>query len=86
MKIVFQTNIDNYKTNCFPENLTSAPRMGEKVMVVKAFISYFRDKKLPTRLEVVDVTHTEECVICELWYNKTDKEIADRCGAKTIQS
>jgi len=53
-------------------------------LVVEAFEQYFHSKKLPTRLEVVDVIHTEKGVICELWYNKRDKEIAEMAGAKTL--
>lgn len=74
MKIVFKTNIDKYQTNCFPENLLFVPRVGEKVMVTPVFESWFKDKKLPIRLEVVDVTYAEQFVICELWYNKQDLE------------
>lgn len=84
MKVVFKTNIDAYKTNCFPTNLEMPPRIGEKVMVSEVFLNYFSGKKLPLRLEVVDVTWSELGVICELWYNKKDKEIADKNGAKTL--
>jgi hypothetical protein len=82
MRVYFKTNVDHYKTNCFPENLTFLPRKGEKVFVNKVFAEYFASKKLPLRLEVVDVYHTEDGVICELWYNETDKQIAEKNGAK----
>lgn len=76
MSIKFHTNLDKYKTNCWPENLTFVPHKGEFVNVVRVFEQYYRDKKLPTRLEVVSVTYTELGVVCELWYNKQDVEIA----------
>lgn len=80
MKIVFATNLDHYKTNCFPENLSFAPRVGEKVSVTNIFMQYFKDKKLPTRLEVVEVTYTDQGILCELWYNSKDVEIAKLSG------
>jgi hypothetical protein len=83
-KIVFTTQIDHYKTSCWPTDLSIAPRIGEKVLVTKVFIDYFRSKKLPTRLEVVDVTHTDDGIVCELHYNKLDKQIADQNGANTL--
>jgi len=82
IKVVFQTNIDHYKTNCFPENLTIPPRIGEKVLVSEVFISYFEDKKLPIRLEVIDVIWSDKGVICLLWYNQNDKLVAINRGAE----
>lgn len=82
IKVVFKTNLDHYKTNCFPENLPIPPRIGEKVLVSEVFMSYFEDKKLPIRLQVVDVTWTDKGVICELWYNEQDKLIAINRGAE----
>lgn len=76
MKIKFSTNIDSYKTNCFPENLTFVPRIGESVYVIKAFSAYFSNRKLPLRLKVIDVIYTELGVICELHYHETDIKIA----------
>ena len=84
MKVIFTTNIDHYKTNCFPENITIPPRIGEKVVVTPSFGKYFFDKNLPTRLEVVDVSWTEKAVVCELWYNAQDKKMAEANGAKTL--
>ena len=84
MKVLFRTNIDNYQTNCFPENLPFVPRIGEKVMVTNVFAQYFRDNKLPIRLEVVEVTYTDQGVICELWYNEQDMKIAKQAGAKCL--
>lgn len=84
MKVTFHTNIDAYKTNCFPTNLTTPPRIGEKVVVTQSFWEYYEKKKLPIRLEVVEVNWSEEGVVCALWYNKLDKELADKLGAKTL--
>lgn len=72
MLVIFKTNIDHYKTNCFPKNLVIPPRIGETVSVTDTFESHFRDKRLPTRLEVVDVIWTEDGVVCELWYKEID--------------
>lgn len=76
MKILFDTNLDNYNLSSFPENLTYVPRVGEVVMVREELIKYYLDKKLPITLEVVKVTHTESGVVCELWYSKIDLERA----------
>jgi len=80
MKVIFRTNLDNYQTNCFPENLEAAPRVGDKVMVTEVFGSYFTGKKLPVKLEVVDVVWTDKGVLCELWYSKIDVETAKLNG------
>lgn len=80
MKVVFRTNIDNYKTNCFPENLTIPPRKGEKVLINKVFREYYSKRKLPLELEVVDVIWCEDGVICELWYRSIDVEFAKQNG------
>ena len=84
MKVIFRTNIDAYQTNCFPANFDTPPRKGDKVRVVESFIKYYQGHKLPLRLEVVDVNWTEGGVVCELWYNKQDQEIAHNNGAKTL--
>lgn len=84
MNIKFQTNIDAYKTNCFPENLTFVPRKGEFVFVSSVFVNYFKEKKLPIKLEVVSVNHTEQGIYVELWYNDTDRKLAELAGAKTL--
>lgn len=76
MTVKFRTNLDAYQTNCFPENLTIPPRIGEKVSVTEGFGSYFTNRKLPTKLEVVDVTWTDKGVVCELWYSEIDVKIA----------
>mgnify|MGYP003412620908 FL=1 len=80
MKVVFKTNLDNYKTNCFPENLIYPPHKGDKVLVNEVFVKYFADKKLPLSLEVVDVIWTEVGVVCELWYSETDVRAAKEFG------
>jgi len=85
MKIIFTTNIDAYKNkSCFPSHLEFVPRIGEKVSTILDWTDIFKKKKLPTRLEVVDVTHTLTGVIVELWYNKQDLEIATLAGGKPL--
>lgn len=45
-------------------------------MVTKSSQRKFLDKRLPIKLEVVDVTYTDDTVDVELWYRKTDVEMA----------
>lgn len=73
--IKFHTNIDDYQTNCFPTNLQDIPRIGEYVQVVAVYMQHFQNKKLPCRLQVVSVTHTENYVLCELHYSEIDNKI-----------
>ena len=87
MKVVFKTNIDAYsEKSCFPTNFTleMIPRKGDMVEIITSFVSYYRERKLPLRLEVTRVTWSETMVVCELWYNDTDKKLADIAGAKTL--
>ncbi len=84
MKVVFKTNVDHYRTNCWPTNIDFPPRIGETVMVVEAFESYYSNKKLPTQMKVVDVTYTEKGVLCELWYRPIDVESAKLSGVKLL--
>lgn len=80
MKVVFKTNIDKYKTNCFPTNLEMPPRIGETVLVSEVFVEYYSKQKLPICLEVVDVIWTEKGVICELHYKEMDIKAARFSG------
>jgi len=75
-KIKFHTNLDAYKAvDCFPKTFSLPPRIGEKVYVKSDYNNYFVDKKLPVRLEVVDVSWVEiDTVICELHFSKIDAE------------
>jgi hypothetical protein len=98
MKVIFKTNIDAYnEKRCFPENLDTTPRKGDFIEVKPQFTSYYRDLKLPIRLEVVDVIWKEHevgnaggCVLyetyafCELWYNSLDLELANSVRAKPL--
>ena len=84
MRVVFRTNIDHYKTNCFPENLTIPPRVGELVSVTEVFGQYYISRKLPAILEVVSVIWTDKGVLCELWYRKVDVEAAKLSGVKLL--
>lgn len=85
MKVIFKTNVDSYKTNCWPDNINTPPRIGETVLVVPAFIPYFNSKKLPIRMEVVNVIWGENSVICELWYNKIDMVSANISGKNLFE-
>jgi len=76
MKVVFRTNVDHYKTNCWPTNIEMPPRKGEYVMVTDAFIEYYNRKKLPVEMEVTNVTWTDKGVLCELWFKDIDIEAA----------
>lgn len=79
MKVVFSTNIDNYKGSNFPD-FSIPPRKGDTVQVLDSHIDYFKNRKLPTRLEVVDVVWKENYVICELHYKQIDIEVAKISG------
>lgn len=78
MKVQFHTNIDSYKTNCFPENLDAVPRKGDKIFVVDVFCSYFQKRGLPLMLEVVDVIWHEKFVTCELTFTEMSLKIANQ--------
>lgn len=82
MKVVFRTNIDHYKKDCWPKNIETPPRIGESVMVVDSMKSYYSNQKLPIKLEVVDVIYSENQIDCELWYNKLDVKSARLSGVK----
>lgn len=84
MKVIFKTNIDAYKSSWFPENLQFVPRIGEFVKVKNSYVNHLQSQKLPSRLEVKNVEYTEDYVVCDLWYNSTDKQLADMSGAKTL--
>lgn len=89
MRIHFKTNIDRYnEKGCdivFPnlndERGLIVPRKGEQISVRDTFVSYYRNLRLPTTLEVVNVTYTENLnhniiVVCELWFRNHDLEMA----------
>lgn len=71
--VKFITNIDQYKTYCFPSNITDVPRKGDFVGVIQAYESYYKNKGIPTSLEVVKVIwFGNNLVLCELWYSESD--------------
>lgn len=84
MKVIFKTNVDHYKTNCWPTNIDIPPRKGDTVMVVEAFDKHYQSKRLPTEMEVVNVTWTEKAVLCELWYKAIDVRLAELSGVKLL--
>ncbi len=73
--IICSTNLDNYSASMFP-SLQYIPRKGEFVEVLDVYKEHLRNKSLPRRLEVVNVTYMEKIVQVELWYNQQDIEIA----------
>jgi hypothetical protein len=75
MKIIIATNIDKYKGGKFPD-LSIVPRIGEHIQVKDIFVSYFKDMKLPTILQVFDVKYTESDIICEVHFRRIDLEFA----------
>jgi len=79
-KIVFQTNIDHYTNNHFPQQLSIPPRIGEHVRVKEEWGHMLKQKKLPLILEVVDVIHGEENIVCELHYKEIDLKFAKQAG------
>lgn len=88
MKVVFSTNLDQYQGRYFGrlmyQNSRIIPRVGEFVEVIPDYKQHLASMKLPTRLEVVRVTYQEEedlIVRVELWYNKTDLELAKLANA-----
>lgn len=74
--IIFSTNIDAYNSTDFviPENMI--PRKGECVSVKNSMIEYYKYKKFPTTLQVVDVTYFENYVKIELHFREIDMQIA----------
>lgn len=84
MKVIFKTNVDHYKTNCFPTNLEIPPRIGETILVSEVFFDYYQKQKLPVKMEVVDVIWSDKGVVCELWYKKIDVEAAKLAGVKLL--
>jgi hypothetical protein len=66
MKVIFITSLEAYETNCFPDNITIPPRVGDNVAVVESLIDYYSEKNLPLWLKVTNVMWTEKGVICEL--------------------
>lgn len=76
IKVNFHTNLDDYFSSDFPSHALSVPKVGERVNVLPDLEEMFIQKKLPTTLEVVSVTHTVDrerrpVVNVELWYGKT---------------
>lgn len=80
IEIKFSCNIDNYKGDVFPRYLQFPPRIGESVSVQRDLRTFYRNKKLPVTLEVVNVIWHEEFVECELWYSKLEIQKAELSG------
>ena len=93
MKVVFRTNIDAYNNDWFPRDFEIPPQKGHMVSVRPSIKAHLEARKLPARLEVVNVTwgedtqftnHSSTIVICELWYNETDLKFAQAAGARPL--
>ena len=82
--IKFTTNLDAYGPSMFPENLQYLPHVGDFIEVKKQCYSLCESKKIPRRLEVVRITHREEFVVVELWYNKTDLALFKEGGSQNL--
>lgn len=80
MRVVFHTNLDKYSGDQFPKNLPFVPRVGETVNVIASLKDAFVFKRLPTSLKVTSVNYYETHVVCELWYDSVDIEIAKYSG------
>lgn len=59
-------------------------RIGEHVQVPKSLNDFFAKKKLPNRLQVVDVTYMEESVVVELWFDQDDIELWKDADTKSM--
>lgn len=84
----FRTNLDQYTGEDFADSFgfDIVPRTGDFIEVRRDRILKFESKRLPTRLEVVSVTwHLSDSgrpeATVELWYNKTDLELAKMANA-----
>lgn len=85
MKIKLHTNVDRYNEYpCWPE-LSFPPRVGEIVEVLDTFVSHFRNQKMPTRMEVTQVTHSEFGIRCELWFTATDVQAMSQNGINPLK-
>jgi len=84
MKVKLHTNVDRYNEyQCWPE-LSFPPRIGEIVEVRNTFVSHFRNQKLPTRMEVIQVTHSEFGILCDLWFTEIDIKIMKQNGVNPL--
>lgn len=76
MRVVFKTNLDWYKTVAWPVLDNAIPHKGETVNVHPGSELFCNHNKIPTQLEVVDVTYYHDKVVCELHYKKINIELA----------
>jgi hypothetical protein len=71
MEIVLKTNIDSYKSVQW-QQLSFLPRKGEHIELPRVYHKTYAERKLPHRLEVVDITYIENSVIVELHFSELD--------------
>ena len=88
IKVKFSTNLDQYSNQMFQTSDVSwgfVPRVGDFIEVTTEYVATLRNKKLPIRLEVTSVSLREyvhdTIATVELWYNKTDLELAKLANA-----
>jgi len=72
-QIVIKCNLDRYSYLDFPTTLVFVPRVGEYIEVVKRSQDKFQ-YPYPNRLQVKTVTHRENCVEVDVWYDKTSHD------------
>jgi len=75
MKVIITCNIDAYREECFPYP-SQVPRVGDLISVLNSFSSHYKNQKLPTLLEVVQV----------IWYENDTVEVNVHYTKTTIQS
>jgi hypothetical protein len=73
--IVFHTNIDAYKSFDLSMLPNCVPRKGEHVEMPKVYHHGLAVRKLPHRLQVIDVTYKENFVEVELHFDSLDVEL-----------
>jgi hypothetical protein len=74
IEIVLKTNIDSYR-NVQWQQLKHVPRIGEHIELPKVYHKIYAERKLPYRLEVVDVTYLECSVLVELHFDELDVKL-----------
>lgn len=81
--VIVTTAIDNYRDRMITINSDDPiPRVGESVATRKVFDTIFREKRLPTNLEVRSVTHGEEMIIIEVHFSRIQLETFKACGIR----
>lgn len=81
--VIVTTAIDNYRNRMIAINPDDPiPRVGESVATRKVFDFIFREKRLPTNLEVTTVIHAEEVIIVKVHFSKIQLETFKACDIR----